>query len=58
MASGQAVAMPGPTADAAAGGPFDGVTVTILNAGTRTGTHLFTTAARNDAVLALHCGHD
>jgi hypothetical protein len=41
----------GSTADTAAGGPLDGVTVTILNADKRIGTHVFATVARND------CGH-
>jgi hypothetical protein len=35
----------GSTADTAAGGPRGGVTVTILNADKRTGTHVFTTVA-------------
>jgi hypothetical protein len=34
-----------------AGGPLDGVTVTILNADKRIGTHVFATVARNDAGL-------
>jgi hypothetical protein len=41
----------GSTADTAAGGPLDGVTVTILNADKRIGTHVFATVARNDAGL-------
>jgi hypothetical protein len=41
----------GSTADTAAGGPLDGVTVTILNADKPIGTHVFTTVARNDAGL-------
>jgi hypothetical protein len=39
----------GSTADTVAGGPLDGVTVTILNADKRIGMHMFTTVARNDA---------
>jgi len=36
----------GSTADTAAGGPLDGVTVTIRDADKRIGTHVFVTAAR------------
>jgi hypothetical protein len=43
--------------DTAAGGPLDGVTVTILNADKQIGTHVFTTVARNDAGLRW-TGHD
>ena len=39
----------GSTADTGAGGPLDGVTVTILDADKRIGTHVFVTVARNDA---------
>jgi hypothetical protein len=37
----------GSTADTAAGGPLDGVTVKILNAHKRIGTHVLTTVARS-----------
>jgi len=47
----------GSTANTAAGGPLDGVTVTILNADKRIGTHVFATVARNDAGPALDRGH-
>jgi hypothetical protein len=46
----------GSTADTAAGGPLDGVTVTILNADKRFGTHMFATMARNDVGPALDRG--
>jgi hypothetical protein len=39
----------GSTADTGAGGPLDGVAVTILDADKRIGTHVFRTVARNDA---------
>jgi hypothetical protein len=47
----------GSTADTAAGGPLDGVMVTILNADRRIGTHVFTTVAQRHGP-ALDCGHD
>ena len=46
----------GSTADTAAGGPLDGVTVTILNADKRIGTHVFVTVARNDAGQGSNLG--
>jgi hypothetical protein len=47
----------GSIADTAAGGPLDGVTVTILNPDKRIGTHMFATVARNDGDPALDRGH-
>ena len=46
----------GSTADTAAGGPLDGVTVTILNPDKRIGTHMFASAERNDGGPALNRG--
>jgi hypothetical protein len=46
----------GSTADTAAGGPLDGVTVTILNADKRIGTNVFVTVARNDAGQGSNLG--
>jgi hypothetical protein len=47
----------GSTADTAAGGPLDGVTVTIRDADKRIGTHVFVTVARNDVGRGSNLGH-
>jgi len=47
----------GSTADTAAAGPLDGVTVTILNPDKRIGAHMFATVARKDGGPALDRGH-
>jgi hypothetical protein len=46
----------GSTANTTAGGLLDGVTVTILNADKRIGTHMFVTVARNDAGQVSNLG--